>query len=86
MKICNFGQRRFITFCKFVRGYKATVQVTPLIVENDGVNGFQMWDLEWQVAALRFTLPRYAFTLYASPFRVGSHRCVRPDVVREKSH
>lgn len=60
MKVCNFGQRRFITFFKLVRGHKAAVQVTPLIVENDGVNGFEMWDLEWQVAALRFALPRYA--------------------------
>ena len=60
MKVCNFGQRKFITFCKFVRGHKAAVQVTPCVVENDGVNGFEMWDLEWRVAALRFALPRYA--------------------------
>lgn len=63
IKVCNFGRRRFITFFKFVRGYKAAIQVTPLVVENDGVNGFEMWDLEWQVAALRFALLRYALCI-----------------------
>ena len=74
MKVCNFGQRRFITFFKLVRGHKAAVQVTPLIVENDGVNGFEMWNLAWQVAALLFALPRYASRI-TTPHPKTKNRC-----------